>query len=191
MVFIQPPSTLFAITDPVSSAVADRTQRQVVLATLSELGELADEVNIASGYISKQPDEDGVVGEAADVMICLADLVWKSFPDEDVRLGVQNRIRSYLELVSIQPGGWDLVEAGVAGVAEVVSDLSREFRTLGADGLKDKSGKVAAALDMCVHDLLVAAKTEDPSLSIERFRDTLERKSDKWLTNCRPGRPVP
>jgi len=57
-----------------------RTIHDVLAHTVSELGETAEEVNIASGISYKKPGVDGVVGEAVDVMLCLLDLIHKYDP---------------------------------------------------------------------------------------------------------------
>ena len=46
----------------------------------TDIGETAEEVNIASGISYKKPGVDGVVGEAVDVMLCLLDLIHKYDP---------------------------------------------------------------------------------------------------------------
>lgn len=42
---------------------------------VAEVGELSEEVDIALGTSYKQPSEDGVVGEAVDVIIAALDLI--------------------------------------------------------------------------------------------------------------------
>lgn len=59
----------------------DRTQYSVLASITSELGELADEVNINQGYSYRQPGDDGVVGEAVDIIASAIDLIRMSNPE--------------------------------------------------------------------------------------------------------------
>lgn len=47
---------------------------------MEEVGELATEVNIRQGFSKKDPGEDGVIGEAADVILCAIDLIYQDNP---------------------------------------------------------------------------------------------------------------
>lgn len=58
-----------------------RTAQSIVGNTVSELGEVAIEVNIEAGHSYKKPSEDGVVGEAVDTILCLLDLIYKHSPN--------------------------------------------------------------------------------------------------------------
>lgn len=59
----------------------DRTKYSVLASITSELGELADEVNIQQGYSYKQPGEDGIVGEAVDIIASAIDLIRLAKPE--------------------------------------------------------------------------------------------------------------
>lgn len=48
---------------------------------MEEVGELATEISIESGFSDKEPGEDGIVGEAIDVALCAIDLTWVSSPN--------------------------------------------------------------------------------------------------------------
>lgn len=61
----------------VSQEVEDgRTPLTILGHATSELGELADEVLIAGGHSYKCAGDDGVVGEALDLMLCALDLIY-------------------------------------------------------------------------------------------------------------------
>lgn len=62
---------------------APRTPADIALHTLTELGELAQEIIIAEGRSYKEPGKDGVIGEAIDIMICAADYVMTRHPNID------------------------------------------------------------------------------------------------------------
>jgi|SRR5271157_419630 len=55
-----------------------RTRYSVLTSTMSELGELAEEVMISEGNSYKEQGEDGIVGEAIDTILCLLDLLHKN-----------------------------------------------------------------------------------------------------------------
>lgn len=69
-------STLFRIAHAVSADVPARSRDKVFLHLLSEIGEIAEEINIHAGELYKTAGPDGVSGEACDIINCLADLAW-------------------------------------------------------------------------------------------------------------------
>lgn len=52
-----------------------RTTFGVLASLVEEVGELSQEVAIINGASYKEPGEDGVVGEAIDVILCAVDLI--------------------------------------------------------------------------------------------------------------------
>lgn len=60
----------------VSNRIKDgRTISDVFQYLIEEVGELATEINIVSGFSKKEPGKDGIVGEAVDAIICLIDII--------------------------------------------------------------------------------------------------------------------
>lgn len=60
----------------VSKASKPRHVMDVMLKLNEEVGELATEIGIKTGYIqNKQPGKDGVTGEAIDAILCLMDII--------------------------------------------------------------------------------------------------------------------
>jgi NTP pyrophosphatase (non-canonical NTP hydrolase) len=59
----------------------ERTQYSVLAAAVSEMGELAEEVAIEQGDLSKQTGPDGVIGEAVDVIAAVVDLIYLTNPN--------------------------------------------------------------------------------------------------------------
>jgi len=57
-----------------------RNQTRILAHTVAEVGELAEEIVIANGFSYKQPGEDGIVGEAVDVIICALDMIHQTDP---------------------------------------------------------------------------------------------------------------
>jgi NTP pyrophosphatase (non-canonical NTP hydrolase) len=58
-----------------------RTLSSIMLAVTAEVGELAEEVNIAEAMSYKKTGPDGIVGEAMDVVASVFDLVRKHNPE--------------------------------------------------------------------------------------------------------------
>lgn len=65
----------------VSEAVKPRNKYEVLAAFMEELGELSTEINIQAGFSSKTPGEDGIVGEAIDVILCAVDIIYLENPN--------------------------------------------------------------------------------------------------------------
>ena len=65
----------------VSRTVPRRTKHDVLASLMEEVGELATEVNISTGYSGKKEGEDGILGECVDVITCVVDLMWVSNPN--------------------------------------------------------------------------------------------------------------
>ncbi len=57
-----------------------RSLSSIMMSATEEFGELATEVNIASGTSYKSAGDDGVVGEALDSIACLLDLIHQYNP---------------------------------------------------------------------------------------------------------------
>ena len=63
------------IFDTAESIKDDRKPFRILAHTVSELGELSDELVISEGFGYKEAGVDGVVGEAIDAIICLFDII--------------------------------------------------------------------------------------------------------------------
>lgn len=59
----------------------DRTLHSIIGQAMAELGETAEEVNIALGVSYKKPGVDGVVGEAVDTICAMIDLIYRHNPN--------------------------------------------------------------------------------------------------------------
>lgn len=59
----------------------ERDPNSVLNHVMSEIGEVAIEVNIANGQSYKTPGPDGVIGEAIDAISALIDLIYRVKPD--------------------------------------------------------------------------------------------------------------
>lgn len=68
--------TLWAEIAKISNEVVNhRSQRDVYAHAVTEQGELMQEIIIAEGRSYKEAGEDGIPGEALDLILCMADLI--------------------------------------------------------------------------------------------------------------------
>lgn len=65
----------------VSRSVKPRHINNVALKLCEESGELAKEINIETGFLNKLKGDDGIIGEACDVINCAIDIIYLSNPD--------------------------------------------------------------------------------------------------------------
>ena len=66
----------------VSRIAPERSVSDTMLILVQEVGELAQEISIDSGFIKdKKRGEDGIIGEAIDVIQCALDIIWLTYPD--------------------------------------------------------------------------------------------------------------
>ncbi|MBF84515.1 MAG: hypothetical protein CL489_08580 [Acidobacteria bacterium] len=75
------PTTMYDRVVDVSRKVNPRMCSYVMLKVMEEVGELAEEVNINSGFINKPVGKDGVLGEAIDVIVTVMDIIYLTNPD--------------------------------------------------------------------------------------------------------------
>ena len=61
-----------------------RTRSDVLSAMMTEVGELAEEIRVQQGLSTKSGD-DGVFGEAVDVILCAVDMIYVDNPDVTVK----------------------------------------------------------------------------------------------------------
>lgn len=74
-------SSLIDYVFEVSDRIKDnRTSYSIFTHMTAEMGELADEINIAEGFRKAPPGSDGIVGETVDVILCGLDLIRKNHP---------------------------------------------------------------------------------------------------------------
>ena len=57
-----------------------RTLTKILAHTMTEIGELAEEILIEEGQHYKTAGEDGIIGEAVDGILCLLDIIHKHDP---------------------------------------------------------------------------------------------------------------
>ena len=69
------------VIDASDSLTHKRSRNDIFVYATGEMGELAEEVGIANGFVLKPKGKEGILGEACDVMICLLDLIRKEYPN--------------------------------------------------------------------------------------------------------------
>jgi NTP pyrophosphatase (non-canonical NTP hydrolase) len=58
-----------------------RSMQQVMLTVMEEVGELAVEIGIVNGTKDREPGKDGIIGESADVIAAVLDVVFLANPN--------------------------------------------------------------------------------------------------------------
>lgn len=69
---------VFNVSDKIKNG---RTIHDVFPYLIEEVGELATEINIKTGFSNKKPGKDGIIGESIDAIICLLDIIRLEQPD--------------------------------------------------------------------------------------------------------------
>jgi len=67
-----------------SKASKPRSRYDVLASLMEEVGELATEVAIAEGHSSKPKGDDGIIGEAVDVVLCAIDLIYVDWKNANI-----------------------------------------------------------------------------------------------------------
>jgi hypothetical protein len=171
---------LFMPAHAVSAVVPPRTGEKVFLHFMSEVGELAEEASIHAGELYKSPGTDGVVGEACDVINCLADMVWvrlNSSPaatqaDVMEAFGLAPE-KETAENVPVLP----FTEAK-ALFAKTISDMKM------VHSLATEVGSISHEERQVTFDIisavLILAQSARPSLTRAEFLEMYQAKCDKW-----------
>lgn len=73
-------NSIQALLDRCRAVPYPRDIASILRCVTAELGELSEEVDIACGTSYKQPDVDGVIGEAVDVLLSTFDLIAVHYP---------------------------------------------------------------------------------------------------------------
>lgn len=77
--------------------IKERKPLQVLSSLMEEVGELATEVAIWDGHSTKTSSEDGVLGEAIDVIICAVDLIYITHrtPEEEIHKILKEKLAKW------------------------------------------------------------------------------------------------
>ena len=74
-----------------------RTLEDVLIHLMTEVGELAEEIQIKSGMSTKPEGVDGITGEAIDVILCALDIIHLHNPDFTNDSDILDFVHSKLE----------------------------------------------------------------------------------------------
>jgi hypothetical protein len=85
-----------------------RSQYAVLAKAGEEFGELSQEVMIANGDHYKAPGNDGIIGEAIDLIICCTDIIQSANPnitEEELTIIADRKLNKWeLSAVNEKPG---------------------------------------------------------------------------------------
>jgi hypothetical protein len=82
-----------------------RTKYAVLAKGMEEMGELSQEIMISLGQHYKKPGKDGVIGEAIDVIVCMADLIFHENPnltEQEVQVLLAAKLAKWVEKTDIK-----------------------------------------------------------------------------------------
>lgn len=176
---------VFSTAHTISAVVPARSQRTVFLHLLSELGEVAEEALIHNKDLHKPAGPDGVVGEVADALNCMADLVWLQCHTPHSTTTDLAETCAAIE-----------VAVGIASLDTLPAtpfDAALESFTVQAShlyGLRNPDAsqhpKKHYTGSGLVRALLVLAKAADPTLTDSVFLDRYATKCEKWRNKSMP-----
>ena len=78
----------------------DRTLQDVLTHLMTEVGELAQEIQIVEGKSYKERGDDGVVGEAVDVINCALDIIYQYdnlITEDDLSIVNRGKLKKWKE----------------------------------------------------------------------------------------------
>lgn len=94
----RPAASLLQMIEATSKRVGTGDTQAILMSLVEEVGELATELNIENGTKDREPSEDGVEGEAVDVLIVIGDLLtslFGSLESEALRLKVKEKLTKW------------------------------------------------------------------------------------------------
>lgn len=174
--------TLWTDIKTASEAVKnDRTPFDICMYAMTELGELAEEIIIAEGRSYKEPGKDGVIGEAIDVALCLADLLMIQNPDL--------REIDCIRLVSCgNPAGQGLMEYFFQE-GRTDRDLRQIYKSLSSKVVYTLEGAHPESFWQNSNQLVAlnalaltmrTIRTYDPDVTFDKIHQIAAMKLDKW-----------
>ena len=89
---------VFAASDEINN---ERTLQDILTHLVTEVGELATEIQIQEGKSYKIEGKDGVIGEAIDVIACALDIIHiaePGFTDLDLQVGMQRKLQKWKDM---------------------------------------------------------------------------------------------
>lgn len=178
--------TLFSTAHEVSAAVPERSREKVFLHLVSEIGELAEEANIHAGELAKDPGEDGIVGEACDVINCLADLLWlrcEGLAIED-RQKALNAIESYACVESLEGLRHQNFAQAKRNFAFSCANLIGIHRLVYGDTNTPLSDHEVHSSANLIENVLILAGAADETITTDQIVGIYTAKCAKWRTKA-------
>jgi hypothetical protein len=166
---------------------ASRLPTDVLVHLLSEYGELAEEVAIATGSSYKPEGADGVVGEAIDVVLCAVDLVYVLSVTLDQPLPTD----LFEGIAEAKPPRHTKATSLLSLTLGMLSDIGLVEHLLGGP-TKSKAQRESVArgsrivLNRLVSDCLRLATTARPDLTADDLLAVATRKCAKWRAAYTP-----
>lgn len=178
--------TLWTLISNTSSRIDNgRSQEDILLHMMTEMGELAQEVIISEGRSYKEPGSDGVIGEAVDVILCAADLVIQRHPDiteEDLCetwFGGQGHTDLFGAMIG-EARARDTVRDCLKHIYHDVGEISlspiTDARGIDPEHLDCISGPTMSAVMYCVRLI----RKIDPEITAVGLFDIANPKLEKW-----------
>lgn len=172
-----------------------RGHRDVVMHALSEIGELAVEVEIALGRAGKkEPGEDGIAGEALDIILCVTDFAYLIDPTiDDLRLkgatasrqADKSLVQAFLDSAHAKkPVRSDQLCDFVLSIGSDIGELCQVNTVLDGDDTRPIMWAAKRVIDDCLHLMI----TELPGLTEADMISMADRKLEKWRSYA--GRAV-
>lgn len=163
----------------------NRTVQSIYNHALSEMGEIALEINIEDGQSYKAPGSDGIVGESLDAIAAMLDLIYKVNPAFKKEQYVQatnpkrhTHSKSMFSTARVQVttihGLFNQAQAEMGKVALAINSFHNFNNYEKQDNLIDASLEAVA----CLFDLIYKV---NPDFTEEQLVAMLDPKMKKWI----------
>lgn len=163
----------------------NRTVQSIYNHAMSEMGEIALEVNIEDGQSYKAPGSDGIVGESLDAIAAMLDLVYKVNPAfhkhhylEATSKNRHTHSKSMFSTPRVQVtkihGLLNVAQAEMGKVALAINEFNNFNNYDSQDKLIDTSLETVASLLDLIYKV-------NPDFSEEELVAILDPKMKKWI----------
>lgn len=160
----------------------NRTVQSIYNHALSEMGEIALEINIADGQSYKAAGTDGIVGETLDAIAAMIDVIYKVNPDftQEDYLKTTNRLKKKMSKSMVgtnfmQPttihGLFNVAQAQMGKVALEINNM---------DNSKQVNNLVKEVVKTVVYMLDMIYKV-NPEFTEAQLVEILNPKMKKWI----------
>lgn len=175
--------SMFELVTSYSKRINDgRTRDDVLTHTVEELGELTEEVLIATGRMEGESGPDGIIGETVDIIACIYDMVYidnNDITDMDVMFALGHYIG---EMLSEDVYSYDdiLLRMNII-IGQLSTDVKiskgRSYKTSEPDAILNRCMKL---LTMCYKIIGAFSEINGVILGTDDISDMLNNKCIKW-----------